>query len=74
LRVESDPTLARSPGIVVLDSESTKYVDASVVHSHWNRYRILPQRVAKQLTSGFVEFEYTSCAVELPLGGIESAE
>ena len=67
LRVETNATLARSTGVVVLHPEAAENLDNPVVHAHWDSKLELAQRIPQQILGSRVKAQILGHLIELSL-------
>jgi hypothetical protein len=69
--METDSPLAGAAGVVVLDPETSEYLDLAVVHANGNTEMVFPHRIAEQVSARLVQFEEISDPVKLSLRDLE---
>jgi hypothetical protein len=65
--VETDATLARSAGIVVLYAKTSEDLHHSVVHAHRDGEVVLAQRVPQEISGGRIKPQVFGYFIELGL-------
>jgi hypothetical protein len=65
--VETNATLARPAGIVVLHPEAAENLNDPVVHAHWDSKLELAQRIPQEISGSRVKAQIFGYLVELSL-------